>query len=167
MLRKTNRVYTPQQYIDLILRASKCGKFSVHKVQTNEILDFKTWWPRFYKKNTISDETSGRGISKENRISFKISTFKHFIYTAGKLEVKHFIYGLISSTFSLKKTNRPPELPTTKAYPAGWVPINKKKLEDVEMLIQYVSQHEDLYQTILSWPTSEVQLNEISDYEKD
>lgn len=141
----------------------------MHKVQTNEILDFKTWWPRFYKKNTISDETSGRGISKENRISFKISTFKHFIYTAGKLEVKFFIYGLISSTFSLKKTNRPPELPTTRAYPAGRVPlpINKKKLEDVEKLIQYVAEHEDFYQTILSWPTSEVQLNEISDDEED
>jgi hypothetical protein len=136
----------------------------VHKVQTNEILDFKTWWPRFYKKNIISNETSGRGISKENRISFKISTFKHFIYTAGKLEV---IYALISSIFSLKKTNRLPKLPITKAYPAGRVPIIKKKLEDVEMLIQYVVEHEDFDQAILSWPTSEVQLNEISDYYED
>jgi hypothetical protein len=49
LLKKTDRVYTPQQYIDLILRASKCRRFSVHKVQTNEILNFKTWWPSFIK----------------------------------------------------------------------------------------------------------------------
>jgi len=52
-------------------------------------------------------------------------------------------------------------------HPAGQVPINKKKLENVENLIQYVVGYEDFYQTILSWPTSNAQINETSDYEED
>jgi len=50
LLRKTDRIYTPQQYAQLIIEASRCGRFSVHKVQTDEILNFNNWWPSSYKK---------------------------------------------------------------------------------------------------------------------
>lgn len=33
LLRKTNRTYISQQYAQLIIEASKCGRFSVHKVR--------------------------------------------------------------------------------------------------------------------------------------
>lgn len=35
LLRRTDRVCTLQQYIDPILRASKCERFSVHKVKSD------------------------------------------------------------------------------------------------------------------------------------
>lgn len=55
LLREVDRVYTPDQYNELILKASKVGRFSAHKVQTDEILSFKSWWPKSYKKITVSD----------------------------------------------------------------------------------------------------------------
>lgn len=33
LLRKVDRVYTPDQYDELILKASKVGRFSVYKVR--------------------------------------------------------------------------------------------------------------------------------------
>lgn len=33
LLRKTDRIYTLQQYAQLIIKASRCDSFSVHKVQ--------------------------------------------------------------------------------------------------------------------------------------
>ena len=50
LLRRTDRIYTPQEYADLIVKASKVGRFSIHQVRTDEIISFKDWWPRSYKK---------------------------------------------------------------------------------------------------------------------
>lgn len=167
-LRKTDRIYTPDEYADLILQASRIGRFSIHKMQTDEILSFKSWWPVSYKKTTNSVETSGRGIPKDQRLTFKISTFKHFTFskkTKGKVVAKLFINGLNSSTFNLAKTRVPPQLPTLKAYPSGKVPINKKKLDDVRKLMDYLA--EGFYDKILQWPTTEAECVEDSEYEKD
>ncbi|KAF0750498.1 Uncharacterized protein FWK35_00014484 [Aphis craccivora] len=41
LLRKTDRIYTPQQYAQLIIETIRCDRFSVHKVQTDEILSFE------------------------------------------------------------------------------------------------------------------------------
>lgn len=159
ILRRTDRIYTPQEYADLIVKASKVGRFfSIHQVRTDEIISFKDWWPRYYKKTTNSDETSGRRISKYQRIPLKITAYKEFIYsldTSGKVIAKPFINGMISSTFSLQKSNTAPELPTQKAYPAGKVPINKKKLDDVRKLMEYTKGYEHFYEDILRWPTTE------------
>lgn len=80
------------------------------------------------KPYTYSYETPRRGIHKDDKITFKMSSYKYFKFShrlPGKVEIKTFINGLCSSTFSLRNTNRSPELLTTKAYPAGRVPINK------------------------------------------
>lgn len=42
LLRNVDRVYTPDQYNELILKASKVGRFSVHKVKTEGILSFES-----------------------------------------------------------------------------------------------------------------------------
>ncbi|KAL4131009.1 hypothetical protein QTP88_008369 [Uroleucon formosanum] len=157
LLRKTDRIYTPQQYAQLIIENSRCGRFSIHKVQTDEILNFKNWWPSSYKKTVNSDETLRGGIHKDDRISFKISSYKHFIFRhrlPGKVEVKTFINGLFSSMFTFRKTNQSPDLPTNKAYPTGKVPINKKKIDDLKKLSEYTTDYSDFYNIILSWPTS-------------
>jgi len=49
---KYKRLYTIDQYINLISEASKIfNKFSVVKVDQNYIIYYKKWWPTYYKKN--------------------------------------------------------------------------------------------------------------------
>ncbi|KAL4152920.1 hypothetical protein QTP88_000753 [Uroleucon formosanum] len=113
--------------------------------------------PSSYKKTVNSDETLRRGIHKDDRISFKISSYKHFIFRhrlPGKVEAKTFINGLFSSMFTFRKTNQSPDLPTNKAYPTGKVPINKKKIDDLKKLSEYTTDYSDFYNIILSWPIS-------------
>lgn len=98
---------------------------------------------------------------------FNISTFKHFIYTPEKIETKPFINGLMPSNFLLKKTNCFSELSTFQTYSTSQVLINKKKTNDVKKLWQYVIEHNDFYEEILSWSTLDIQNNQMSHYEKD
>lgn len=125
LVKKIDRIYTPEQYIELILKASKTNRFSVHEVVTSvDLLNFKDWWPLSYKKLTNSDETSGRGTPREMKESFKVSQYKQFVYdknTPGKVVVRAFIDGATQSTFSLLKVNVAPNLPTQLAYPTGKV----------------------------------------------
>ena len=129
-VRRVDRVYTPDQYAEMILKASKTGRFTVQHVTSEMIYSFNAWWPQFYKKNVNSDETSGRGVPKEDKIPFKVSTYKEFNYNKakqGKVVVKDFIDDFTFSTFTFKKYSTVPELPTELAYPSGKVPINIKK----------------------------------------
>lgn len=124
VLRKVDRVYTPEQYAELVLKSSKNNRFQVHKLTTEEVLSFKNWWPASYKKTTTSVETSGRGTPPAEKQAFKISSYKQFCYseeTKGKVVVSEFIDGAIKSTFSLLKTTVPPNLPVEVAYPEGKV----------------------------------------------
>lgn len=52
LLRKTDRINTPQQYAQLIIETSRCGLFSLHKVQTDEILNFNKLIAIFVQKNS-------------------------------------------------------------------------------------------------------------------
>jgi len=128
-LRQVDRVYTPEEYAELILKASSKNRFSVYHVKTEEILSFKKWWPNSYKKIRNSDETSGRGVHKEERESFKVSSYKQFLYnkeTRGKVVAKLYIDGLTKSTFSLLKDGEvPPELLTDVAYSSRQVNLLK------------------------------------------
>lgn len=111
LLRKVDRIYTPEQYIEVMLKASKRGRFTVYRLTANDIFDFKKWWPQSYKKTTNSDETSPINIPKDKKKPFKISTFKQFLYnqaTPGKVIAKEFSNGLTMSTFSLRKCAVPP-----------------------------------------------------------
>lgn len=124
VLRKLDRIYTPEQYAELVLRASTNNRFKVHKLTTPEVLSFKTWWPAYYKKTAYSVETSTRATPASKRQSFKISSYRHFFYNAeakGRVVVSEFIDSPVTSTFSLLKTREPPNLPVEPAYPDGKV----------------------------------------------
>ncbi|KAJ4443850.1 hypothetical protein ANN_05637 [Periplaneta americana] len=54
-LKKIDRIYTPMEYVE-ILANSKKG-VEVHVVKTEEILNFNEWWPIFFKKTVVSEET--------------------------------------------------------------------------------------------------------------
>ena len=111
------------------------------------IYGFNTGWPHFYKKTINLHETSGRVIRKEDRIPFKVSTYKEFYYNntdRGKVVTKHFIDGFIFSTFSLKKYSAMPELLAVIACPSektNWKSfINTKKIND--LLAKYITGYE-------------------------
>lgn len=171
VLRRVDRIYTPDQYCELIKRASSKGRFTIEEVVTDDILAFKDWWLPFYKKTTTSDESSGRGIPKDKRVSFKISSYKEFLYSnqkKGKVVTNEFINGLSVNTFSFAKTTSAPALPSLKAYPQGKVPINRKKIEDLKKLEIYTHGYEWFYRQILSWPSCNNQLEALpSDVEED
>ncbi|KAL1516149.1 hypothetical protein ABEB36_000068 [Hypothenemus hampei] len=97
-IRKMDRIYTLDEYVQLILDSSRTGRFSVEKVETNNILSFKSWWPKKYKK-------SG-------------------------------------------------------AYPAGRVPINGKKLDDLRTLSNYVVGY-DFYSVLQKLPRTQTQANSV------
>ena len=61
-LRREDRIYTQDEYVNLIQGSSKTAKFAVHKVDGKEIIDFKKWWPQYYKKQVLSDRCFGKGI---------------------------------------------------------------------------------------------------------
>lgn len=78
--KQVDRVYTPEQYSELVLKSNNKEKFVCKTIDAKSIFSYMTWWPEHYKKMCFSVETSGRGISKDNRISFKISTYREFQY---------------------------------------------------------------------------------------
>lgn len=49
-LRKTDRIFTVHQLTELIVASRTTKTFSVKEVTTSDVVNFKDWWPKFYKK---------------------------------------------------------------------------------------------------------------------
>lgn len=157
LIKRLDRVYVPKQYVKQIANATKTPKKAmVTMVSTEDIKDYKQWWPLHYRKKTLSDETKGRHVPKENKVSFLISKYHHFRMSAGApgvIKCWGFIDGLDNHTFSLGKHGAV-ELPNEPAY-NGKVPLNVEKKRDIEKLIKYIpSQYLDFYEDLRSWPTT-------------
>ncbi|KAG8314498.1 hypothetical protein J6590_091921 [Homalodisca vitripennis] len=123
VVRKVDRVYNPDQYADLIVKASKTNRLAVHHVTSDTILSFKTWWPQHYK-HVFSQMRPLEEVFQQT----KDKTNQR------RVVVKDFIDGLTTSSFTFKKNNDIPQFPTVKAYLSGKVPINKKKIDDLKKL---------------------------------
>lgn len=171
LIRRSDRVYIPEQYMSLIEKASNAGKFLVKQINTDTILSFKTWWLGKYKKVCYSDETSKPGVKVKDRSSFKVSSYRHFEYNSqnpGKVTVRKYIDSFASETFTFSISGSTvPSLPTAKAYPAGRVPINSNKIKDLTKLAPYLVGYENFYDEIYGWPSSENQpgIDNVSDEE--
>lgn len=135
-IRKTDRIYTLKEYAELMLHSSKKNDFLVVMPESCEVVDYKNWWPNYYKKNMVSEETSGRHVPRDQKCLFKISKFLQFTHSGtakNKVQARTFIDGLTVQTFSLKNSNKNElVLPEALAYPDGCVPINKKKLKTLK-----------------------------------
>lgn len=134
-IKKTDRVYTPKQYAELIVESSQQQQFTVHMVNTQDILDFKKWWPQYYKKTTLSLESSTSRIPKDQKVSFQISHFHEFVYSnnrIGSVKTRRYIDGIEHHTFRLKSLSNIPCLPSNRAYPDGFKKINIKKNNDIK-----------------------------------
>lgn len=161
-IRRTDRIYTVKEVAALILSSTAKNIFLVSLPSSYDIIDYKKWWPKFYKKNMLAVESAGRHIPKEQKVSFKISQYCYFRYSHerdGVVVVRDFIDGLIEHSFNLRNANKERlVLPTNKAYPEGQIPINKKKMEDLNKLKSYLPQDkevQDFYEKIYAWPVTD------------
>lgn len=166
-IKKVDRIYTMKEYAELLLHSTNItDKFLVKMVDTADIKDLNSWWPNHYKRNVNSTETMARNVPRESKQKFNISTFKEFEYSAeskGEVKAKTFIGGLQQHTFSLKKTQTTPDLPTTPAYTAK-VPINRKKIDDLKKFKNYIPEDfNEFYSELFDWPTCEAEDVEVMD----
>lgn len=157
-IKNCDRIYVPEEYYKIMSEASP--NFKVFMLSTNQILDFSKWWPKIYKKVCLSDESFGKHIPKELKQSFSPSCYMSFQYEKDKkgvVVVQEFIDGLSRHTFNLARNKAVAiTLPTEYAYPAGSVPINPKKIENIKRVINSVIQeHIPFYEGIFQWPTGE------------
>lgn len=79
---KRDRVYTPREYVELIVNCTKQGKFVIHMVDNKEVLDFNNRWPKFYKRGGLSVESRGRKVPRCSKLSFAPASYSEFVYNA-------------------------------------------------------------------------------------
>lgn len=165
-LNKSDRLYNIEQLGELMIRSAYEGKFCVKYVQTEEIKNFSDWWPKYYKKTCLSDDSYGRNIEKKVKLQFHISKFSHFEYSSshpGKIRALQFIDSATSSFFSLRKILNP--LVLNQNVPPlyqGKVPIFYKKVTDLKKILVYIPEaFKNFYEEVTSnWPTSAAQEND-------
>ncbi|XP_063241336.1 uncharacterized protein LOC134541662 [Bacillus rossius redtenbacheri] len=162
VLKKTDRYYVPMEVCQLITSAGVPGKFTVNMVTSDDVLDFKNWWPSHYKKTCLSLESQSKAVPRSQKQDFAVSRFVEFQYNSrhkGTVVASEFIGGLVSHTFVLRQSSDKslnPTIPVQKAYPAKNVPINAKKIIDLKKVLRYVpGEHRDFYDEIIQWPTKQ------------
>lgn len=158
VLKRRDRYYEPKEICQLICSAHR--KFTVSMVKTDDILDFKGWWTKFYKRDAISVETQSRQVPRNQKQHFLVSHFMEFEYTTdqkGCVVCRPFIQNMGRvNTFDLRRNRSViPTLPVEKAY-NGPVPINIKKIEDLRRTLQYIPHtHKDYFVNIVeNWPNT-------------
>jgi len=153
----------------LIISAAHNNRFRVCLVKSSDILDFKSWWMAYYKKNTLSVLSKGKKVGKNDKRTFKMSTYREFCYSqefSGIIKAKNYIDGLLVDTFDLNissKKHTPLQFPTNVANPNG-VPINKNKITDLKQFEMYIPpRYMKFYQRIYQWKMTNVVLDEYQD----
>lgn len=145
VVRRSDRIYLPEEYEQMIVTCRKTKPFTVTNISYKDIIEFKNWWPNFYKKTCKS-------VGQE-KVNFTVSNYRQFTYsseTPGYVTTSEFIGGFVSHTFKLIKPHVNPQIPQ-KVYEEA-VPINEKKIADLKKIIQYVSgEMLEFYYHIISW----------------
>ncbi|PSN53375.1 hypothetical protein C0J52_03822 [Blattella germanica] len=157
-IRKMDRIYLLKEYAELIIESSKKMNFEVKIAKTEEVLNFKEWWPQFYRKNAISVETQGRATHRNNKQHFHVTQFMQFCYsheTVGVVKVRSFIDGAEEHTFQLTEPSVIPPSPMSQAYQDN-IPINEKKMHDLRRFLPFLPKEEiiqNFYSDIYNWST--------------
>ncbi|KAK9730799.1 Transposase IS4 [Popillia japonica] len=140
LVQRSDRIYLPEEYQQLILDARKTNPFAITPINFRDIIEFKSWWPHFYKKTS-------KNIDPRCKDTFAVSQYRQLTYSSDG--------GLAASTFKLVKPNVTPKIPETSAYREP-VPINAKKMTDIKNVLKYIPSGETLkfYYHIVSWKTT-------------
>lgn len=158
-LKKFDRIFSVHEYTQIILASSAQRKFTVMEVSGKEIIDFKNWWPKFYKKSVISLETLKKTIPRTQKQPFSISQFNHFIHNSespGYVVCSECIAGLTSHTFQIHMPRNIERVPVRMPERSSlWekLPILETKITDIGKAMPYVPEaYHPFYQEILAWP---------------
>lgn len=82
-LRSEERYYTLDEVVELIMKSSKIdSKFSVIKMNVNDFIDFHSWWPKYYKKTCLSDDSYGKNVPRNQKRTFAISTYREMTFSS-------------------------------------------------------------------------------------
>lgn len=160
-LRKIDRVYTPMDYVEMIVTSSAKHRFTVHLVDSSQIKDFRNWWVKYFKKDVISVETSARSVPRNAKERFNISKFHYFLFKQengkGVIVARNYIGGLTEHTFPLLLPGLVTiDFPKDSAIPNGKVPISDKKMAHIKKAYEFVDGNEEIqsfWREILEWPT--------------
>lgn len=161
-IRREDRLFTHQQYVDLIYSSTIGKKFSVKTITYSDVIDFKSWCKVNFKAKPLSERSYGKKVAKEDKVSFQVSTFFEFIFSPekpGEVVCRPFIDNEMNNeAFILSKTKGCcSNTPTIDNFPcySSKLPINVLKMNDLQKLRQYVpGNFENFYEEILQWPTS-------------
>lgn len=160
-------IYTIDQYTNLILKASNNpDKFLVIKVDQKFIIDFKKWWPKYYKKTCLSNASYGKDIPRTEKSSFALSSYHHLtISGSNKNEVKcrELINSLVEHKFRLRNSTLDFSFSNDRVYYEK-LPINEKKLDDIKNTLKFIPEkHSSFWKTISQWPSKANQNDEHTD----
>ena len=120
-------MYTPDLYDNIIKTAKKSVPlFEVKRVKNGDIINFKNWWPMFFKETTKNIEKKGE--------KFCISKYRQLLYKSkdyGCVKAYDFTDGLQKVIFKLSKnTQTPLVFPEDKAY-NGKYAVKPQKTENI------------------------------------
>ncbi|KAJ8881777.1 hypothetical protein PR048_018263 [Dryococelus australis] len=120
------------------------------------ILEFKQWWPKYFKRTLLSQESCGKSVPRDEKTSFKQNLFMHFM-TMLDFVARSFVDSLVMHHFRILDCKLSDlVLPADTAYPAGFIHINQKKIDDLRKLGNYIPHTEDcqsIYNDIFLWQT--------------
>lgn len=157
-LRKIDRIYSIHEYTEIIIKSSKNNKFVVKEVSTADILNWKDWWPSYYKKTCLSNESVR--CPRNEKQSFSISKMHHIIHDkklCGHILASEFINSFLQHHFKLAMPNKTCnlKLPVMKAYVEDKVPILETKVKHLKLLVRWVTEEHKLFfeDIIKNWKT--------------
>lgn len=169
-IKTADRVFTLKQYVELMVHSSNKANFVVCLPDNDTFIDLKKWWPKIFKRNMLSVETRGRNINKDNKVNFKISTFKHFKHSRehpGTVVASEHIGAFVTHTFELRAVNRGPiALPKALEYPVQKRAINKKKMDDIKKFKRFLPDQthvKKFYNDIFQWKVCDHDVNSDED----
>ncbi|KAJ8865665.1 hypothetical protein PR048_033185 [Dryococelus australis] len=128
---KYDRVYTIKEYVEMIVTSSCKRSFIVVIPDSISILEFKRWWPKYFKRTVLSQESYCKSVPRDQKTSFKPNQFMHFSYASDNagLMARPFIDSLAKHHFRVLDSKLSDlVLPADTAYPAGCIPVNQEKL---------------------------------------
>ena len=117
-------------------------------------MDFKAWWPKFFKKTCLSNDSYGKDVHRDSKRSFSLSKYHHLCFSyEAPFEVNCGINvrGLLVDDYRLRNTIPNLQLPDKQAY-SGRRPINIRKMEDIKKSLAYVPQEKwGFWNDVITW----------------
>lgn len=142
-LRTEDRVFTLKQFIRIIARVRNAEEIVM--VKQKMILDLDSWWPRFFKKNSMALETSNRNVRRQDKVTFQITKFMQFTYMReGVIYAQHFIDGLTGYHFEMLNHTRMDKIPFDLKKVGKKQRISRAKMNDLLKFKRFIPQKQSV-----------------------